>query len=161
MIEVLKIIKNYVENKKIKVHKINFDVLLSSHDSVFKDILEEKDDNKRISLIYLYSNKTFIDDSNKHKDDIIAFFKTAELTDYKAEYGSNVAVNENVLKREDAKEIIKLIVNAKETYQAWHGSYVAINENVLEREDAKEIIKLIVNAKEVYQSLGGQLCSGK
>ncbi len=41
MIAVLKIIKDYVENNKIKIYKINFDVLLSSSESVFKDILEE------------------------------------------------------------------------------------------------------------------------
>ena len=61
--------------------------------------------------------------------------------------GSYVAVNENVLKREDAKDIISLIVNAKEEYQAQYGSDVAVNKKVLEREDAKDIVNLIVNTR--------------
>ena len=52
------------------------------------------------------------------------------------------------LTREEAKEIISLIVNAKGGCQAEYGSIVARNADVLAREDYREILDLIVNAKD-------------
>ena len=155
MLEVLRIIRRYVEKKTINIEKVNFDILLSNDEKVLNDIIEESDTKKRVTLIYLYSNEAFMSDKNKHKESLIEYFKTLELKDFQLKKGIEVATNADVLAREDSKEIISLIVNAKEDYQAYRGSYVAENARVLAREDAKEIISLIVNAKGACQAYCG------
>ena len=157
MLEVLRIIRRYVEKTTIDVEKVNFDVLLRNEEKVFNDIIEESDTNRRIALIYLYSNKTFMSDENRYKETLIEYFKTLELEDFQLKNGIEVATDAIILEREDAKEIISLIVNAKEYYQAEYGSIVATDARVLAREDAKEIISLIVTAKEDYQAEYGSI----
>ena len=46
MIELLKIIKMYIEKGKIKIEKVNFDILLSQ-DATFIDKIIKADDEKR------------------------------------------------------------------------------------------------------------------
>ena len=156
MLEVLRIIRRYVEKTTIDVEKVNFDVLLRNEEKVFNDIIEESDTNRRIALIYLYSNKTFMSDENRYKETLIEYFKTLELEDFQLKNGIEVATDAIILEREDAKEIISLIVNAKEYYQAEYGSIVARNADVLARKDYREILYLIVTAKEDYQAEYGR-----
>lgn len=146
MLEVLKIIRKYVENNKIIVNKINFDVLLSGNESIFKDILEEKDTNIRISLIYLYSNKDFMDDNNKYREKIIKYFKTKELTDYQVRYGSTVATNKTVLEREDALDIISSVVNKS----SFNGEKI-VDEVLIEKEFLEEEMDYQPTIEELYK----------
>ncbi len=157
MIELLELIKDYVKNYKIDISKINFDVLLSNKETILNDIIEESDINRRIALIYLYSNATFLSEENKYKESLVEYFKTLELKDFQLKNGIKVATNEDVLKRADAKEILDLIVSAKEDYQAQNGTDVATDKGVLARKDTKEIIRLIVNAKGIDQAQYGSI----
>ena len=155
MLELLIIIKKYVEKGIIDIEKVNFDLLLNNEEKVFNDIIKVSDTNKKIALIYLYSNETFMSDENKHKKSLIAYFKTAELECFSVKKGIEVATNKDVLKREDAKEIISLITNAKGDDQAHYGYFTATDEGVLARADAKEVISLITNAKGDDQTFYG------
>ena len=97
VLELLRIIKKYVEKKIIDVEKVNFDLLLNNEEKVFNDIIEVRDTNRRIALIYLYSNETFMSAENKHKEGLIEYFKSSELKDIRIKDANKVTTNEDVL----------------------------------------------------------------
>ena len=51
MLEVLEIIKKYVEENKIVIRKINLSLLLNQDEKIYEDIISSVDINNRISLI--------------------------------------------------------------------------------------------------------------
>ena len=125
MIELLKTIKIYVEKRKIEIEKVNFDILLNQDSTYIDKIIKADDDCNKLALIYLLSNENFNSEINKFKKDIIDYISnlnfTLNLSKYLLKYGIKVMTNKDVLAREDAKEIISLIINAKENYQVHYG----------------------------------------
>lgn len=134
MLEVLEIIKKYVEENKIDIRKVNLPLLLNQDEKIYEDIVSVDDINNRISLIYLYSNEKFNSNENKNYNEIIEIFKNNKLSTYQATYGCDVATNERVLAKENCKEIISLIITAKEEYQALYGSLASTNKDILAKD---------------------------
>ena len=155
MLEVLEIIKKYVEENKIVIRKINLSLLLNQDEKIYEDIISSVDINNRISLIYLYSSEKLNSNGNENYNGIIEIFKNNKLSTHQATYGCDVATNERVLAKENCKEIISLITTAKEEYQALYGSLAATNKDILAKEDCEEIINLITNAVGSYQAKYG------
>ena len=158
MLELLKIIKEFVEERKINLDEVNFEILLSQDSTFIDKIIEASDDYNKLALIYLLSNEDFNSEINRFKKDIINYISSISISfseDYQVEYIRKVATSSAVLAREAAKEIISLIKNAKGWNQAEYGYKVATSSAVLAREDAKEIIRLITNAKGEYQASCG------
>ena len=81
MLESLKIIKKFVEERKINLDEVNFDILLSQDSTFIDKIIEASDDYNKLVLIYLLSNEDFNSEINRFKKDIINYISIISFSE--------------------------------------------------------------------------------
>lgn len=81
--------------------------------------------------------------------DVLAFAKkVSEAKDvHRAKFSSDIILNGNIFKRQDAIVFVNLVINAAQTYQAYYASLCAQNLVLLSKKNALDIVKAVSMAK--------------